>query len=759
MPRGRRKNAYFKRTLLYYVYLLVIFGLIKIGSIPVFFIHVIFTSLQTLLMSSRTLVRDLKIQNPDLPAGKAGISRLRPPLAWLRLEMTIIRLLASLLASRRSGRWRSGPRHIPYGIWLAMTIVFFAYTIFLIQLSGILPSPTSLSEAIHPLTTEFYDRNGTLLYRLYEGRNRSLIKLSELPPYLIQATIAAEDKNFYKHFGIDPGAIARAIYHNLRNDSVQGASTITQQLVKNNLLTPEKTYQRKIKEILLSLWTERIYSKDEILQMYFNGAPYGGPAWGIEAASLTYFGKHANELNLAESAFLAGLPASPTEFSPYGINPQLAKLRQSQVLDRMVEEGYIEAQEAHEAKVLGLNINPPSSDIKAPHFVMYIKDLLSKKYGDRVISQGGLKIVTTLDLGLQEEVEQIVAEEVGKLVTLNVSNGAALITDAKTGQILAMIGSKDYFDEGFGNVNVTLSLRQPGSSIKVITYAAAFEQGYSPGNTILDTPVSFKDQGGKTYSPINYDGVFHGPVSIRTALGSSYNIPAVKLLATIGIEDMIKTARELGISTFNNPQNFGLSLTLGGGEVKMIDMISVYGTFSQNGEKNYPSGILKVTDSSGNLLEQYEPSPKRVLQPEIAYLVTSILSDNSARTPAFGVSSLLKIPGHQIAVKTGTSDNKRDNWTFGYTPEYVVGVWVGNNDNSPMNPALTSGITGAAPIWNKIMSYLLKGQETVSFERPKGIIEAFVDGRKDITISGISPKGLVKIQFATESASLLGVNN
>ena len=529
----------------------------------------------------------------------------------------------------------------------------------------------------------------------------------------------------------------------------QGASTITQQLIKNTLLTPEKSFSRKFKEIFLAFWAERIYSKDEILQMYFNEAPYGGPAWGIEAASETYFGKSAHNLTLAESTFLAGLPVSPTEFSPYGSRPELAKARQQQVLERMVKDKYITKPEADETFSEELALLPRSNQIKAPHFVMFVRDLLSQKYGPRVVSQGGLKIYTTLDLELQEKTEEIVKNEISNLSNLRVTNGAAMITDTQTGEILAMVGSKDYHEPIFGNFNVTTALRQPGSSIKPITYATAFKKGFSPANTILDIPVNFKD-GTRNYSPVNYDGKFHGPVSIRQALGSSYNIPAVKMLATVGIEDMINTARDLGITTFNDTSRFGLSLTLGGGEVRMIDMMSVYGALSQNGDKKYPTPILKVADSSGNVLEEYEDRSQQTLEPAVAYLITDILKDNRARTPAFGPFSLLNIPGYEVAVKTGTSDNKRDNWTFGYTPKFVVGIWVGNNDNSPMNPALSSGVTGAAPIWNKIMHTLLDGTENIAFAKPAGIIEAVIDGRRDLAAAGILPKSLVRVTKAED---------
>ncbi len=448
---------------------------------------------------------------------------------------------------------------------------------------------------------------------------------------------------------------------------------------------------------------------------------------------------------MGQAAFLAGLPVSPTQFSPYGSNPELGKQRQKEVLRRMVENKFITQSQADLAFLEDLHLESPISNIKAPHFVMYVKDLLSAKYGQRAVSQGGLKIYTSLDLKTQEEVEKIVAEEVNKLAPLNVTNGAAMVLDSKTGQILAMVGSKDYHESQFGSYNVTTALRQPGSSIKVATYITGFKQGFSPGNTILDVPIVFKDEWGNSYAPVNYDGAYHGAVSIRQALGSSYNIPAVKILAMVGVDEVVQTSRDLGITTFTDPKRYGLSLTLGGAEVKMIDMMTMYGSLSQLGQKHVASPILRVTDSEGTILEEYENKPTQAISPEIAYLITSILADNNARKPAFGENSLLKLPGRTAAVKTGTSDNKRDNWTFGYNPEIVVGVWVGNNNNMPMNPALTSGVTGAAPIWNRIMTTLLQGKPDLAFNRPAGIIDAYVDGRRDLAINSQIPKSLVRV--------------
>lgn len=761
MPKGQKISKNLKPPLYIIAFLWLQFILVKIGNIPIIIVksavdRTQWTVKKLLSFHIPPPALQLKPVTYNLFSHKRG----RPRNSWFLFFY--LKKLRFFIKKRISTKYK-----ITIGTLFVVFILYF-YTTFIFITAYQLPTPKKLVSSDKALTTEFYDRNGTLLYRLYEGRNRTLVLLSQVPQYLIQATIAAEDKNFYSHVGIDPLAIIRAINANFQNHQLEGGSTITQQLIKNTLLTPEKTYTRKIKEIILSLWAERIYSKDEILQMYLNEAPYGGPAWGIEAASQTYFGETAHDLTLAQSAYLAGLPASPTQFSPYGSNPELGKIRQKDVLKRMVENKFLTQNQSDLAYSEDLHLKPQITSILAPHFVMYVKDLLSQKYGQRVVSQGGLKIITTLDLNLQSKVEKIVAQEIGKLAPLNVSNGAAMITEAKTGQILAMLGSYDYDEPLFGSFNVALALRQPGSSIKVVTYATGFKKGFTPGNTILDVPVNFKDNWGKSYAPVNYDGKFHGPVSIRQALGSSYNIPAVKMLATVGVDDMINTAKDLGITTFTDPSRYGLSLTLGGAEVKMIDMMTLYGTLSQNGIKNISTPILKVTDSDNNVLEEYGNHPTQAVSAEVAYLITDILKDNSARTPAFGANSQLFIPGYTVAVKTGTSDNKRDNWTFGYTPQFVVGVWVGNNDNSPMNPRLASGVTGAAPIWNKIMTALVSGKSDQAFVTPAGIMQAQVDGRKDLAIANNLPKTLVRVakkdtqilfsdsfsSFATSSARL-----
>lgn len=599
-----------------------------------------------------------------------------------------------------------------------------------------LPSPRLLATRQIPQTTKIYDRGGKLLFNVYSDQNRTVVPLSEIPESLKLATIAIEDKDFYKHKGFDVYGIIRAGKETVFGGSLQGGSTITQQLVKSAFLTPERTIPRKIKELYLAFRVEMAFSKDQILEMYLNQVPYGGTAWGVAAAAEQYFGKNVADLTLSESALLAGLPQAPTYYSPYGANPQRSKDRQKLVLLRMAEEGYISSEEAQAAGDSELEFKSSAVDIRAPHFVMYVREYLADKYGETIAAQGGLKVTTTLDLDVQEMAQKHVTGNVDKIKNLRVTNGATLVTKPETGEILAMVGSRDFFDlENDGNVNVTVAQRQPGSAIKPINYATALERRLiTPATVIMDVPTTFSG-GPKPYKPVNYDGKFHGPVQVRYALGNSYNIPAVKVLALNTVVEMIKKAREMGISTFEDESRYGLSLTLGGGEVKMTEAAVAFGVFANEGERVDLAPILKVEDSKGKVLEEFKPKAgKRVLSPEVAFLISSILSDNSARTAAFGPSSLLSIRGKTVAVKTGTTDDKRDNWTIGFTPTYLVATWVGNNDNTPMHPSLASGITGAAPIWNAIMTDLLRDKRNETFKVPSGVrgmeICAITGGKK-----------------------------
>jgi len=614
-------------------------------------------------------------------------------------------------------------------------IFIFLPLLFFIFLQD-LPSPKILSLQENPQTTKIYDRHGVLLYQIYANQNRTFVPLSSIPKQLQNATIATEDKDFYSNPGFNIGAILRAAIADLSGKPLQGGSTITQQLIKSTLLIPQVSITRKIKEIILAFWAEQIYTKEQILQLYLNQIPYGGTSWGIEAASQTYFGKHAKDLDLSESAFLAGLPNAPTLYSPYGEFPNLWKKRQKEVLTSLVEQKFITQKEAENAQNEELTFLPIQNPIHAPHFVMYVKDLLVKKYGLPMVEKGGLQVVTTLDLKRQETAEQIVREEVENNRYLNLTNGASLITNPKNGEIIAMVGSHDYSDPNGGNFNATLALRQPGSSIKVVTYSAALSRSFTAATTIDDSPIAFTSADAPTYSPVNYDGRFHGLMTLRAALANSINIPAVKTLNTIGIPAMVELGKKMGISTWKEPNNYGLSITLGGADVEMVDMATVYGVLANQGNRVNLNPILKITDSQGNILEGKRVEEKKVLSPGVAFIISDILADNESRAMEFGTNSALLIQNHTVSVKTGTSDNKRDNWTIGYTPSYLVAVWVGNNDNSPMSPTLASGITGAAPIWHRVMENLISSKPDEKMPMPGDIIQKSCLGRNEYFIKG-----------------------
>lgn len=598
-----------------------------------------------------------------------------------------------------------------------------------------LPSPTKIVRR-DGYSSKVYDRNGKSLYDIYTDAKREAVTFDKVPDYLKQATVAVEDKSFYSHSGVDILTPLRIIKNFFYFGKVTGGSTLTQQLTRNVLLTTERSMTRKIKEIILSIQIEAKYNKDEILLMYLNEAPYGGMAWGVEAASQQYFGKSVNELDLAECAIIAGLPQLPSIYSPYSSTPKAYIDRTQHVLNRMVEDGYIKKDLAQETmkEVENYQFQSEDSTMSAPHFVLWIKEQLAEKYGEDVIESGGLKITTTLDLDLQDKAQSIVTEEIDKLKDKKVSNGAAIVMDPATGQILAMVGSKDYFStEIDGNFNVvTQALRQPGSSIKPITYLAALKKGYTASTMIMDTPVTFSGTGGqKDYSPQNYTGTFNGPMSLRNALGNSINTIAVKTLANVGVKNMLQLAYDMGLSTLEptteNLSRFGLAVTLGGAEVKMIDLASAYGAFANGGEKMDAVGILKVEDANGRVLEEYKDvKGKQVMTPQEAFIISNILSDNSAREMTFGATNYLQISGYQVAAKTGTTNDKRDNWTIGWSPNLLTAVWVGNNDNSAMG-SVVSGVSGAAPIWNKVMKYELPKLEKKDFPIPDKIVQVSVD--------------------------------
>ena len=618
--------------------------------------------------------------------------------------------------------------------FFGIIVLFLGLFIILPLMAFSLPSPDKVVRR-EGFSTKILDRNGKPLYDIYENERSTPIKIDEIPLYLKQATVAIEDKNFYTHQGFDLLGTIRGLSRLFTRGYAQGGSTLTQQLVKNVLLTSERSVLRKLKEFVLAVQIERKYSKDQILQMYLNEAPYGGNARGVETASEIYFGKSAKDLNLLESAIIAGFPQLPSRYSPYSSTPKAYIERTQNVLRRMREDGYItkDQEEASLAELPNVKFQAKGSSFKAPHFVQYVQKILEERYGEKIVEQGGLKVTTTLDLDLQEKAQAIVAEEIAKVESQRITNGGVVVVDPQTGEILSMVGSKRFDDPDYdGQVNVTVALRQPGSSFKPFTYVTAFKEGYTPSYMVMDVPTTFPGgEGQPDYNPVNYDGKYRGPIQLRFALGNSINIPAVKVIALVGIKDVLETSYDLGINslppTKETLSRVGLSLTLGGGEVKLLEMASAYSVFFNGGYRVDPVSILKVEDSDGKVLEEVKTKKgKQVLSSEQAFLISNILSDNEARREVFGPNSLLNIPGRQVAVKTGTTNDKRDNWTIGGTPQRSVGVWVGNNDNSPMLN-VASGVSGASPIWRKVLMESLTGLDSLAFEAPEGIVTAEVD--------------------------------
>jgi len=622
------------------------------------------------------------------------------------------------------------------GILFAIFFIFLPITI--IRWFKELPSPESLVIEANKKSTVILDRNGKLMYEIYVDKNYHPVNFEEIPEYVKNATLAVEDDKFYSHFGIRFDSVIRAIKNNLsKENGLQGGSTITQQLVKNVLLTPERTFSRKIKEAVLAVLVEARYSKKDIFEMYLNNIPYGGTAWGVQTASKKYFNKDVWELSLAEASLLAGLPTAPTSYSP-ATDLETAKSRQRFVLERMLNLGYINKEEFNKAISEELVFADTDGYIRAPHFVDYIRKDLEKRYGRRYVEFGGLTVTTTLDLDIQDKVQSIVTEEVNKNSYLGFSNGASVVMDVKNAEVLAYVGSIDYFKEGWGAYDVVTAMRQPGSSIKPVTYGLALSGSFTPASIIDDSPVTYKFKGSKDYTPVNYDGQYHGKVTLRQALANSYNVPAVKVANVVGVDNIVLKGREMGLTNWEVDGSYGLSITLGGKEVRLLDHTNVYATLARQGVYKEPEVYISIKDSNGYDIYENENTKKTVLSPEVSYLLWDILSDQNARLPAFGVNNFLSIPGHKIAVKTGTTNNIKDNWTLGYTPSYVVGVWVGNNDGTPMRQGLASGLSGAAPIWNKIMTEMLKEKPNELYERPAnvfvkkddrcGISEVFIKG-------------------------------
>ena len=614
-----------------------------------------------------------------------------------------------------------------------ISIFILFISLFILWLSSLrIPDFHSLENRKVSNSTKIYDRTGgILLYEIHQDTKRTDIAFADMGMNIKNATIAIEDAEFYSHGGIKISSIIRAVFSNLLGSGrIQGGSTITQQLVKNTLLTQERSITRKIKEWVLAIKVDRLLPKDKILEYYLNEAPYGGNIYGIEEASNIYFNKSANNLTLAQAAYLASIPQSPTSLSPYGKNRNKLDARKNLVLSRMFELKFINEKEYQEAKSEIVTFTPQATlGIRAPHFVFFIKDYLEQKYGSDLVEKGGLKVITTLDYNLQSKGEEIVKEgAIQNEKDWNGSNASLVAIDPKTGQILTMVGSRNYFDKAIdGNYNIATATRQPGSSFKPFIYATAFNKGFTPDTVLFDVPTEFQttcDADGKAlkghsqqecYMPSNYDGKFRGPMSLRNALAQSINIPAVKLFYLVGTSDALKTAEDMGISTLSDISRYGLTLVIGGGEVSLLDITSAYGIFANQGEKNPYTGILKVEDSNGNTLEQYTKNSQIILPKNTTLEISDILSDEKARIPTFGSHSVLYIPNKDVAVKTGTTNDNKDAWTIGYTPSIAVGVWAGNNNNQPMKKG---GAAVAGPIWNKFINEALKNLPDEKFEKP-----------------------------------------
>lgn len=600
--------------------------------------------------------------------------------------------------------------------------------LFLTSIIKSLPDPESLGNRRVAQSTKIYDRTGKiLLYEIYGEEKRTLIHFSEIPDHVKQATIAIEDAGFYEHSAFDLRSILRAVIVNLsRGRITQGGSTITQQLAKNAFLTPERTFTRKIKELALAILLEKRYSKQEILNLYLNQIPYGANAYGIEAAAQTYFKKSAKDLNIAESALLASLPKAPSYYSPWGNHVKELMKRKDYTLEQMAELDFIDEQQEKSAQKHKLIFAPQNTGIKAPHFVISVQEYLNGQYGEDFVRTAGLEVITTLDWPLQEIAEKIVFENAKRNEELYQGKNAALVAqDAATGQIFVLVGSRDYFDKDIdGNFNVAVQgLRQPGSAIKPFIYLTAFKKGYTPETVVFDLKTEFDATGDpeKSYQPENFDEKFRGPVTLRQALAQSINVPAVKTLYLSGIDNVLKTVRDFGISTLTERSRYGLSLVLGGGEVKLIELVGAYSVLAQEGIKNKQTFVLKITDQNGKVLEEYINQPEEIIEPQYPKLINDILSDTHLRSALFQNSLGLTIfPDHEVALKTGTTNDYRDAWAIGYTPTLTVGVWAGNNDNQPMQKR-GSSILAAIPMWNSFMNEALKNRSPKAFNKPDPI--------------------------------------
>ncbi len=656
-------------------------------------------------------------------------------------------------------------KHLPkvkHGVVLAISSGFVLLGLFAIWVSTFkIPDFKSFDARKIVESTKIYDRTGEiLLYDINQGTKRTIVPFEDISRNLKNATVAIEDSEFYQHLGIQPKAIARAILVNLRlKDGIvgQGGSTITQQVVKNTILTGDKTITRKLKEWILSLKLERVMSKEQILALYLNETPYGGNIYGVEEASRAFFGKKSNNVTIAEAAYIAALPQAPSFYSPYGQNKERLEVRKNFVLRRMLDNKFILLEDYKKALEEKVTFSQKDNkNIRAPHFVFFIKDYLDNKYGERVVGEGGFKVITSLDYPLQQKAEELAKKHSDRIQAEFKGDNVALVAiDPKTGQILSMVGSRDYFDTKIdGNFNVATAHRQPGSSFKPFIYATAFKKGYTPETVVFDVETEFSLECGADgstttpaaicYSPKNFDNRFRGPMTLRSALGQSINIPAIKTLYLAGLIDSLQTARDMGIESLSDSNRYGLTLVLGGGEVSPLEMAGAYGVFANNGIRNPSTGIIRIEDGRGNIIESFEPKPSVVLTENVALQISDILSDDTARTPAFRPRSSLYFSGrHDVAVKTGTTNDSKDAWIVGYTPNIAVSIWAGNNSGLPMEQHVASTIVSG--FFHEFISEVIRGTPDQPFKKP----QSSPDGLKPV-LRGIWQGGQT---YITDSVS------
>jgi penicillin-binding protein 1C len=636
---------------------------------------------------------------------------------------------------KKTGHWlkKNWKEIVIDGLILCVAGFIILSAIILIWVSSLeIPDLSAFDERRILQSTKIYDRTGeVLLYDLHQDVKRTVVPLEEMSRHIKSATVAIEDDQFYNHMGIDIRAIIRAAVTNFQQGDLlggQGGSTITQQVIKNSVLQRDKKLSRKAKEAILSIKLEQVLSKEEILEVYLNESPYGGTIYGVEEASQSFFATSSKNLSLPQAAYLAALPQAPTYLSPFGSNRDALDNRQQLVLERMRINGFITIEEYEAAKEMKVEFSTSAvTSIKAPHFVFNIIEQLAERYGEEAMAEQGLRVITTIDYELQEAAERIVAQKAASnTVRYNATNAGLVATDPKNGDVLVMVGSRDYFDEEIdGKFNVTLASRQPGSSIKPFVYANAWRQGFLPATVLFDVPTQFSPACAATdttsdspcYAPKNYNNKFVGPISMRNSLAQSLNIPAVKTLYLAGLTSTLKFTADMGLTTLNDPERYGLTLVLGGGEVKLIDMTHAYGVFANQGIRATPRTILRIEDTQGNLIEETEQSEERVLEENIALMVSDVLSDNIARAPLWGSFSLVNFGDRDVAIKSGSTNNLRDAWIMGYTPNIAVGAWVGNNDNSPMGGGLSGLIT--TPMWREFMDIALEKLPVETFPQPQ----------------------------------------